>query len=255
MLLFIITACSTAPVAYQNNIAKDEMVYCLMGDTGNGASSQYKVAEKLKRENCDRVFILGDVIYPKGIKSPDDPEVISKFISVYEPMKKPFTLVMGNHDYEGSIAAWQAVAKKYDWVFYPGPYFLQKMNDICFIVLDSNYYQTPWPPVEGARQKAWLDSLETELKMCRYKVALAHHPYLSPKRPAEALMKKFYEDKIIGKVDALVTGHDHILADVGEVKGTRLFISGAGGKYDNTPGYLLMKVSKEITFEIKEVRE
>lgn len=255
MLLSIIAACSTPNVGYQENVSKTEMTYCLVGDTGTGDSTQMKVADSLRKENCDHIFILGDVIYPKGIKSPTDIEVTKKFISVYQPFQKPFTLVMGNHDYEGSPVAWQEIAKKSDWIFYPSPYFLQKINDICFLVLDTNYYQTPWPPVEGGRQKQWLDNVGSEMKDCRYKVALAHHPYLSPARPAEALLKKFYEDKIIGKVDALVTGHDHILADVGEVNGTRLLISGAGGKHDNTPGYLLMKVSKEIQFEFKEVRE
>lgn len=260
LLLFIITACSTPQVTYQEKLPAKDMTYCLLGDSGNALPSQFAVAHALQKENCDRIFILGDLIYPDGIKNPDDPDLDKKFISVYEPLSKTgnkpsFSLIMGNHDYRGSVSSWKKVAKKHPWIFFPASYYLQKLNDICFIGLDTNLYLRPWLLTQAFRQMKWLASLGSDLKDCRFTVALAHHPYLSPvgHRPAEGFLKHFYEDKIIGKVNVLITGHDHILADIGVHKGTQLFISGAGGQHNHRPGYLVMKVSDQIRFQFKEV--
>lgn len=260
LLLFILTACSTPKVTYREKFPKKDMTYCLLGDSGNGKPSQIAVALALQKENCDHIFILGDVIYPDGIKNPDDPDLQKKFMAIYEPLTKTgnrpsFSLIMGNHDYYGSISAWEEVARKHIWIFYPASYYLQKLNDICFIGLNSNLYLRPWLVTQAFKQMKWLKSLEDDLKDCRYTAALSHHPYFSPKgqRLAEGFLKHFYEDKILGKVNALITGHDHILADAGEQKGTRLLITGAGGQFDQKPGYLLMRVSDEIQFQFKEI--
>lgn len=255
MLLFFLLSCSTPKVTYKESLPEKEMRYCLIGDSGNASPAQYAIAKALQNENCDRIFVLGDVIYRDGIKNQNDPDLQKKFIQVYEGLNKNFTLVMGNHDYNGSIKSWKKVSEKYPWVFFPNNYFLQKINDVCFLVLDSNLYSRPWLLTAAFRQMKWINSVKEDLENCRFRIALAHHPYLSSSRSAEGFLKYFYEDKIIGKMNMLVTGHDHILQDMGQVEGTQLLISGAGGQFDDRPGYLIIRVSDKLYYQFKEVTE
>lgn len=250
-------ACSTPVVTYQESLPHKEMKFCLIGDSGTGSSRQLSVAQALHNENCDQVFILGDIIYPNGIKNENDPELSKKFFYPYARLSSSgVTIILGNHDYQGSVKAWRKISKTSPWVFHPHSYFLQKFNDTCFIILDSNLYSRPWLLTSAFRQMKWIASIQNDLRECRHKIALAHHPYLSPKghRPAKGFLKHFYEDKIIGKMDMLITGHDHILADMGESNGTRLLISGAGGRFETRSGLLILKISDDIQYQFKEVK-
>lgn len=255
MLLFFLMSCSTPKVTYKESLPKKEMKYCFFGDSGNESSAQLAVAKALKGENCDRIFVLGDVIYQDGIKNQNDPELQKKFINIYNDLNTPFTLVMGNHDYEGSIKAWKKVSEKYSWIFYPNNYFLQKINDVCFIGLDSNLYNRPWHVTSAFKQMRWINSISKDLAQCRYRIALAHHPYVSLTRPAEGFLKHFYEEKVVGKVNLLITGHDHVLQDLGQKDGTRFLISGAGGQHEDLAGYLIIKISDQLSYQFKEVKE
>lgn len=255
MLLFFLMSCSTPKATYTEFLPAKEMKYCLMGDSGNASPAQMAVADALKKEDCDRIFILGDVVYPKGIKNVDDPDLKKKFVQVYQGLNKNFTLVMGNHDYDGSIKAWKEAAKESPWIFFPNNYFLQKINDACFIVLDSNLYSRPWRVTAAFRQMKWMNSIKDDLGSCRFKIALAHHPHKSRARPAKGFLKHFYEEKIIGHVNLLITGHDHVLQDLGQEDGTQFLISGAGGQHDDKPGYLILKIGKHLSYQFKEVKE
>ena len=74
--------------------------FILIGDTGTGSKEQYKVAESIKnycaRKNCKAVFILGDVIYDKGVASSSDKQFKTKFEDTYKELRLPYYIVLGN---------------------------------------------------------------------------------------------------------------------------------------------------------------
>jgi len=222
---------------------------CFIGDMGDGSENQQKVADALKNEMCHHVFVVGDVIYSKGIESVNDPLLQERFVKFYEPValsgnKPQFSIVLGNHDFAGNEDAWLDVPKKIPWVFYPNYYYLQKINSACFVAMETDFYAGAFK-FESLFQKRWLETIQDQMKDCELKVLFAHHPYLG-KRPAKGWVKSVYEDSVVGKYNVVVSGHDHILADLGKKDGTHFFISGAGGQHvGGELGYLVLELDYE----------
>jgi tartrate-resistant acid phosphatase type 5 len=253
-LFFILsfTISCKADWVYQKDAPAEEVKLCFLGDTGFNSPLQKSVAEKLKLEGCHWVHFLGDIIYPKGLSSSDDPQFQERFWNYYKNLPQMF-LIQGNHDSQGSITAWEEIAKKHNRIFFPHPYYLIKSHDVCIAHLDSNYFIRFLDFWKGLKEIMWLSSLQNELKDCPIRIALTHHPLESRGThhgPASGVMKYFLESYIIGKYDYLISGHEHILSDEGEMSGTKMFISGGGGKPDKgeKAGFLVMKVkNRKIT--------
>ena len=74
------------------------------------------ICKKMTKERCLDVFILGDLIYPVGLKSFDDPQFGEKF-GRFLPWQ-PF-VVLGNHERYSSnqTKIWTQLAKKYNFYF------------------------------------------------------------------------------------------------------------------------------------------
>ena len=236
--------CSALP--YKNNhlIISDSppKKICVIGDTGTGKYKQKKIAEHMYKENCEVVFLVGDIIYPGGIKSSQDYQIQKKFFGPYKKFFKkdnpiPFYLVLGNHDYMGNEDAWINVAKKYPGqVIIPHHFYSGTWEDLCFAVVDTNTHNITanWRFKNHRQsQKEWLQKVNKKFKKnCKFKLAFGHHPYLSSGQHGSARpeLKKFLDDYIIGQYDMYLAGHDHNLAYEGEVKKTSLVVSGAGAK-------------------------
>jgi predicted phosphodiesterase len=219
---------------------------CFIGDMGDGSDTQKKVARDLKKENCHHIFVVGDVIYTNGIHSVEDPALKERFVDIYEPIAKSgnkprFSVVLGNHDFQGKESAWLKVPRKFPWVIFPNYYYLQKMNGACFVGMDTDFYIFPWSHM-ALGQSSWLKKITDEMKDCQLKVLFAHHPYLG-RENATGWIKSVFEKYVVGKYDYVITGHEHILRDMGKNDGTHFFISGAGGKHDEEEaGYLVMEL-------------
>ncbi len=110
--------------------------FCFIGDMGVATELQGKVAQMLKDESCHSIHMVGDLIYPSGIRSVDDPLLESKFLRYYRPIAQSghgpkLNLIMGNHDYKGNVKTWQDLSKQESYVVHPHPYFLQNWNGLC----------------------------------------------------------------------------------------------------------------------------
>lgn len=256
-LFLLLTACATNSINHMEHTLKDGTAkFCFIGDLGDGSETQTKVAHALKDESCHSIHMVGDLIYPSGIRSVDDPTLEKKFMRYYRPITQSgqgpkLNLVLGNHDHQGDVKAWMDLAKQEPSVVFPHPYYLQNWNGLCIAHLDSNYYKLLTDFFKGQSQISWMKSNEEYMKnQCHTTVALTHHPYKSrgPNHfDAKGYMKEFHEENIVGKYHFLISGHEHILSDEGTVKGTRLLISGAGGRRepDEDYGYLVMEVDVE----------
>lgn len=233
-------------------LAQEELVkICLTGDTGKNTPLQQEIAEAMEREGCQRIFILGDVIYNSGIDSANDPELEEKFLKYYLPLlnRNPeleIGIILGNHDHKKDPSAWLNVAKKYPGVFFPNYYYMVDYGGLCLVALDTSFYYYADKVKEMAEQTKWMTQMQSRLKECDVKVALTHHPlkgdYFSDWKGASGPMKAFLETYIIGKFDVHAAGHVHVTSDDGEDEGTKLLISGSGGEVSGgrKPGYIVL---------------
>lgn len=229
------------------------MRLCFIGDTGTGSRSQEIAALQLRNENCSSVYVLGDVIYPSGLVDENDPQAEEKFFKYYRPMHEQdsnvlFHIVLGNHDYRGDPDAWTKIAKTNPMIYAPARYYFEEFEGLCIASLDTNLPKLLADYPKHMGQKSWLRDFDDRLSdICTLKIALAHHPYLGSDKKhgnAKGTIKEFLEDFVIGKYDYYLAGHDHLLDYKGSVKGTELYISGAGGNVEEKPGYVVMEIEK-----------
>jgi calcineurin-like phosphoesterase family protein len=258
IFVIILQGCAkpNATVFEDNRLSEvDTAKFCLTGDMGRDTPHQQEIADALEKEDCDRIFFLGDLVYPKGISSVNDPLLQKNFLDYYLPIidRDPgviIGLVLGNHDHKGDPSAWKKVSKQYPGIFFPNYYYLIDYGGLCIVGLDTSFYYYAEKVVEAAEQAEWLFSIQSRLKDCKVKIALTHHPLKGDKHPgskdwngADGPLKLFLETYIVGKFDMHISGHVHILHDDGKDEGTRLLISGTGGEIlgGGTPGYIVLR--------------
>lgn len=232
--------------------------FVAIGDTGKGHDGQRRVAkaldQKCRRDGCDFVAMLGDNIYPSGVTSVDDPQWDEKFEKIYAATDVEFLAVLGNHDYGGGGAG-NEFAKGQHEVDYtkrstkwrmPAAYWHAIKGPIELFGLDSNMQLFGRDADQRRDVGEWLSA-----STARWKIALAHHPYRSNGLHGNAGrydgvfvspasgdgVRRFDEELVCGKVDLLLTGHDHSRQWLTETcKGTELVVSGTGAEITDLPG-------------------
>jgi hypothetical protein len=120
---------------------------------------------------------------------------------------------------------------------------------VCIVHTDTNFYQRPELSLQGETQIKWLQESQTRIKNeCKRTIAIAHHPFLNQGGHGNAtgVVRDFLSTHVIGKYEFLFSGHEHQVADEGSTRGTRLFVSGAGGTNNkNTKaGYIVLDVRR-----------
>ena len=264
--LIFLSACSK-DLTFFSQTEKSEIKLCFIGDTGIGNDLQRKVARKLETERCDSIHFIGDLVYPDGITDIEDLNLKTKFLDVYLPLttkgnKPKLHLILGNHDYKGSVSPWYEVAQKERGIFFPHTFYLLKNRSLCMVHLDTNVFRLVYEWGEALEEIFWLSSLRDDLEDCKIKIALTHHPFKSRGKKhgsSTGMIKLFQESYVVGHFDYLISGHDHILSDEGMVDGTRMLITGAGGDPDEgeDAGYLVMTAnlkSGNVAYEFKYIK-
>lgn len=269
LILVLFYSCAT-PIqkpTFKQVVDSNELKLCFIGDTGTNTDVQRKVAERLRKEKCHSVHFLGDIIYDDGLKNRHDKQFHTKFWDHYGPLtrenhKPTLYMTLGNHDHRSSIQAWRELSQKYPKVFYPYPYYLVKLNEnICLTHFDTNYYQFFTNYVMKIAQNKFLTEVKDDLLQCKVKIALAHHPYNSSGKShgnSKGILRNELAEYVIGKYDYYISGHDHILADEGVVKKTRLLVSGAGGKPARIEdaGYVVLEINKDdVKYNFRKLSE
>lgn len=215
-------------------VSGEAVRFFAFGDWGKGNAAQREVAVQVKRvcrsSGCDFGLSLGDNFYPLGVKDIRNKQFREKFEDVYR-LEQPFYVALGNHDVEGDIQAqldyskvnplWILPDRQYSFVFpRSGPPLLE------IFVMDSNRVDAAalgWlKQALGASRAAW-------------KFLVLHHPILNngTKHPADE--KKVYaglKPLICGKIDFVLSGHEHIFSHLKDTKdacGWEQIILGTGG--------------------------
>jgi len=206
----------------------NQVVLAALGDSGTGTEAQYKVASSLKKicddRNCNGVFLLGDVIYDKGVSSVDDPQFNTKFEIPYKEIESPFYIVLGNHDRLGCVECYIGYdSESPKWEF-PGYFYKQSFGGLVDVfVLDTENFSQD--------QIDWLEQ-EVNESTSFWRIAAGHHPiYTNSGQYAEAYpeKKELLKASICNNFDLYLAGHSHGLESLGQECGVEYLVSGGGG--------------------------
>jgi 3',5'-cyclic AMP phosphodiesterase CpdA len=220
--------------------------FVALGDAGRGDPGQRRVAKGVVRacaeRGCDAILLLGDLVYPRGMESDDDPHAEAWIADPYTPAGVPIYLVLGNHDYGRGrdveparrTVAW---AKGRTDVVLPAEVWQVRVGIVHLFGLDTN---AAMEFGEDA-QLAWLKK-GLEASDAPWKVVLGHHPFRSngdhgnagsyegwshvPIVSGDAL-RHLFEDGLCGKADLYLAGHDHNRQLLDHC-GVQLVVSGGG---------------------------
>ncbi len=110
LLLFVITL----PVFSEETKVSQDSIFCFVGDTGHVNEIQKDVADALADSQCNAIWHTGDIIYPDGISSKDDPRFMTNFLKPFNKVfnkEIPFFLTLGNHDYKKEPKSYLEIAK------------------------------------------------------------------------------------------------------------------------------------------------
>ncbi len=225
------------------------------------------------REGCDAVVYLGDNFYPDGVETADDERWDTQFSDMYS-VDAPFWVVLGNHDYgevlmpkgppqEALDAARAQVQLGYTgdtrWTLPAPAWSVSHAADVELFFFDSSpeVYAVDANAEPGEHTGNRLLAEELAASSAGFKIAVAHHPYVSngrhgnagsydehegactpeswvdPTEPrAGACYEAFVLEHVCGEVDLFVSGHDHSLQVLDGPAGCfgTAIISGSGSK-------------------------
>jgi hypothetical protein len=234
--------------------------FLIVGDWGrSGDYNQYDVADQMNyyAHEYEAKFVIstGDNFYENGVRSVDDPQWMTSFENVYHggALQRDWYVVLGNHDYKGSVQAEIDYTEKSRRWNMPARYYsitekISKKDSALFVFYDSspfinNYYKegNQYNGVIGQdtiKQLYWMDSVLNHSK-AQWKFVVGHHPIFSgsPKKESTTELLSIIKPMLeTYHVQTYISGHVHALEHV-RPEGEKIdyFISGAGSETEN-PG-------------------
>lgn len=223
------------------------------GDQGEGNEAQQMVANAAEvvcaERGCDFALLLGDNFYDTGVTSGMDQQFVDKFETPYEGLDMPFYVVLGNHDYGQLANDWMRGNYQIEYTQYSDKWvmphfwytFSSESGGTQFFLFDTA--RMMWNHDVGD-QREWMTN-ELAASTAPWKIAVAHHPYLSNGRHGNAgsyegipglpivsgmEVKEFIDDFVCGQAQVYISGHDHNRQMFDPVCGTYFFVSGASSK-------------------------
>jgi len=218
LLVAAIGALAAQDVSLPNQ--PDSLKFAIIGDSGTGSSSQYKVAEKLIAARAkfpyEFVLMMGDNLYsgsgPKDYKK--------KFEEPYKVLLDSglkFYAALGNHDNtdERNYKPFNMGGQRY--------YTFKPRNGVRIFALDSNYMDQP--------QLQWLEK-ELTASGSDWKICFFHHPlYSSGMHGSDIPLRDQLEPLFLKHgVDVVFSGHEHFYERIKPQKGIYYFTSGGAAK-------------------------
>ena len=217
--------------------AQDEYTLLIFGDSGTGKEEQRRVAEAMseacRESGCDAALVLGDLIYPRGVRSVDDARFETHFEEPYEVVG-PFPVWMspGNHDHKrsGSVEAEIAYGRSgrsERWRMPAAHYAVQGLPDWLHIYsLDTKWIAS------GTASREQADAAAGAL--CGkpgWRLLAGHHPVFSNGRHGDDDDVGRYLEPLLRDcgVQAYFAGHDHHQEHISTVSFEQ-FVQGAAAR-------------------------
>jgi acid phosphatase len=217
------------------------------GDAGTGDANQRAVADQAhavcSRRGCDFGLFLGDNFYDTGVASVQDPQWQTKYRDMYEALQIPLYALLGNHDWDPP--ANPQVEIDFDlqdldplWRM-PGYFYSFRFPEqggplLEIFVINSNNFASD----SSAQQ--WL-AQALAASQSPWKMVAFHHPIFTngPHPPDEKEIYPALRPLICGKVQLLLSGHNHLFShmkDNLDSCGYDQLVIGTGGQtlYDPT---------------------
>jgi tartrate-resistant acid phosphatase type 5 len=206
--------------------------FLIIGDSGSNTKSQKSVAlgmeRRCRKKYPEGIIIVGDVVYPNGVISANDPQWEQKVFSIYSGnclSSIPIFPVPGNHDYLGSIEAWLEKSKTNDRWNYPSRHYSVEMEDLVTLYGIDSVYPTnikKFIPDIGKATTPWT-------------LAIGHHPIQSTSakgggHKGGGARSVLLRRALCDTVDDYIAGHAHHLeySHINDCTANQL-ISGGGG--------------------------
>lgn len=275
-----LAACGSSNPATQGPASgsTQKVRFVAFGDAGTGSERQIAAGEAMAQvcaaRGCDFALELGDNFYLSGVTSVDDAQFQSKFEVPYADLNVPIYVTLGNHDNslgpgEGSdnsrgnyqVEYHYLAGRTSDKFRMPARYYSFTWPEHAaqplaeFYSLDSNPLTSILADLRpewnfllyGQEQQDWFSEALTK-STARWKIAFAHHPYLSnglhgnagnydgvPSLVPGTTSGKPWKDMLDATlcaqgVDLYFQGHDHDLEWIKPVAGcgkTHFIVSGA----------------------------
>ena len=212
--------------------AKSPLRIAVIGDSGTGKEPQYRVAGQMARQQASRsldlVLMLGDNIYEDGSRS----GYVDRFVKPYQSLLSqgiPFFATRGNHP--GRWGNWRH-AHEYPLFNMGGRrYYTFECGEglVQFFALDTT---TLTGRHGDPQQLAWLQD-ELEASRAPWRIAFFHHPVYSSGRRhgGDRQLRESLEPILVaGRVQLVLTGHDHLYERVRVQQGILHFVNGAAAK-------------------------
>jgi predicted phosphodiesterase len=230
----------------------DSLKFAIIGDSGTGASAQYKVAEQLIASRAkfpyEFVLMMGDNLYSGS----GEKDYKKKFELPYKTLLDSgvkFYATLGNHDNanEKFYKPFNMNGERF-YTFKPKP-------GVRIFSLDSNYMD-----------KSQVDWLQKELAASGsdWKIVFFHHPLFSSggTHGSDTNLREQLEPLFLKYgVDAVFSGHEHFYERIKPQKGIYYFVSGGAAKlregdvgksnmtakaFDTGYHFMLVEVGKDV---------
>lgn len=222
-------------------VAAERPLFIAFGDYGEDRPEFRQLVSELnkQREKVEFVALLGDLFYPKGVKSVED--VQFTLFEKFQFLSDSFHPVLGNHDYGyresvSSLIAYSDLNPKWKMParYYMRRIWMQKLKaEVCLFFIDTHVFESD--------QADWL---RTHLASCqgsdKYRILFGHYPIFSVgvyEKSHSTRKNQINLLPIIEKfcVDAYISGHEHQLQAF-ERSGTHFLISGASSQLNRNKG-------------------
>ncbi|MEQ1490669.1 MAG: tartrate-resistant acid phosphatase type 5 family protein [Terricaulis sp.] len=234
-----------APKAFAQTQA---LSFLVVGDWGQASEQQRQVAGAMagvaSRTDASFVISTGDNFYPRGVGSISDPQFRDSFENIYSApsLQRPWYVVLGNHDYEGSPNAEIAYSARSARWRMPARYWAEQMDAggvaATFYFLDTTPIArlsnaAAHVPLLGSSDEArdqleWLEQrLSTDTSP--WKIVVGHHPIFSSGNHGDTPSVAERVRPLLERygVQAYFNGHDHDLEHLTSA-GVNYVCSGSG---------------------------
>lgn len=212
--------------------------FVVVGDTGYGTQSQYRIAKVMQDAAPELVMVVGDIIYPSFTAARAD----LRCFSVYQPQMRttPFFFALGNHDrYDNPVDFLATFCLPTNSLTGTSHFYSFDHGDAHFVVLDTDVGQrNDWSV--GSPQCRWL---ETDLAGTTkpWKFLFFHNairssgPHRFDDYNLNSIPDRSEFQASIGEVAArygvqvIFNAHEHLYERLRPVGGVHTIVTGGGG--------------------------
>jgi hypothetical protein len=253
----------------------NSITFISFGDSGSNTLNKYKISNIIKKNNINKIILLGDNFYDNGIESEFDKRWKLEYEDLFPNSKIYSTL--GNHCYLGNIQAQINYSKiNKNWIlpsrYYDEKIYFDKNNYIHLISIDTfeiakdesikcsngmnmnkNKLDFYIKSFNRKKQLDWLDNILKNSK-AKWKIVYGHYPIFSNglhHGNCKEMIEHVLPILLKYNVNIYLSGHDHNIC-CSKYKNLYMIVSGNGSnsstKINNHPFFYKLKSCNGVCY-------